>query len=614
MKRRSPALYILVVGALAVILIALALLQVHWSNQVSQAERARLQGSLHTAVIRFRRDLDRELLRVCWTFDVQPDDASPKEIKAYADRYQDWLEDSLRPALVAGVFVWRADARPDHRLLHLLPKKERFVPATWTPELLGVRTRLHQEMAAGDSLSRAVVLSGIWILDESAPVLFRSLYEIPAPGGSAKASAPHFKGAVIVKLNGQYIEHVIFPTLAGRYFGGPEGFVYRVSIIRGENPAKVLYQSSPADSSTGPEVGDAVQELIPSRAVVPPWARLEEHFQKVDVQASRRFPPGLVAAPGIPGWRLIARHRSGSVETAVLRLRRRTLTVSLGVLLLLALSMALIIISAQRAHRLALLQMSLVANVSHDLRTPLAVIRSAAENLADGVVERPQEVKEYGALIRHEDRKLSEMVQQILAFAAETSRYRTYEARPVDVAIAVESALAATRPLIESSHATVEKHIDPGLPSVRADAAAFDRCLQNLISNAIKYGGKTPWIGIRARAARTPGIREVQIQVEDRGIGIDLQDLPYVFEPFYRGRSQHAQQVHGTGLGLSLAREIAEAMNGRITVKSSPGRGSCFTLHLPVPLPCGAAAPAASESAAKTASLGTSKAATGRDC
>ncbi|HLI29844.1 MAG TPA: HAMP domain-containing sensor histidine kinase, partial [Terriglobia bacterium] len=456
----------------------------------------------------------------------------------------------------------------------------RFEPSAWPSGLTRLRARLKRDSALANPALRTAAFSGVWVLDESTPALIHAIVKSAAPGGLAASSAPRIMGALIVELNLQFIERVIFPTLAQRYFGSPGGFVYRVSIVRGANPASVLYQSSPASAGSLAVAGDAVVDLVPRQAIPPP-SSLEEPVQSPNPRKSKRVLPQLITVPGAPGWRLIARHRSGSVEAAVLRLRWRNLTVSLGVLLLLALSVAIILVSAQRAHRLARLQMSLVANVSHDLRTPLAVIRSAAENLADGVVEGPQEVKEYGALIRHEDRKLSEMVEQILAFAAETSRYRTYEARPLDVAVAIESAIAAIRPLIESSGATVEKRLGPALPLVRADAAALGRCLQNLISNAVKYGGKTPWVGICAQVARAPGGTEVQIQVEDHGIGIEAEDLPYVFEPFYRGRSEHARQVRGTGLGLSLAREVAEAMNGRLTVKSAPGRGSCFTLHLP---------------------------------
>ncbi|HLI30324.1 MAG TPA: hypothetical protein VKV79_04395, partial [Terriglobia bacterium] len=112
MKPRSSALPILVVVALTVILIVLAFLQVRWSNQVSHADRERLQTSLHTAVNRFRRDFDRELLRVCWTFDVDSGGVDPKSLQNYADRYEDWVEDSLHPALVDAVFVWKYQGRP----------------------------------------------------------------------------------------------------------------------------------------------------------------------------------------------------------------------------------------------------------------------------------------------------------------------------------------------------------------------------------------------------------------------------------------------------------------------------------------------------------------------
>lgn len=93
----------------------------------------------------------------------------------------------------------------------------------------------------------------------------------------------------------------------------------------------------------------------------------------------------------------------------------------------------------------------------------------------------------------------------------------------------------------------------------------------------MKYGGNASWIGVRANANQG----EVRITVEDRGMGIETADFRHIFEPFYRGRAAKAAQIHGTGLGLSLAARIAEAMGGRITVKSAPGKGASFTLHLP---------------------------------
>ena len=106
--------------------------------------------------------------------------------------------------------------------------------------------------------------------------------------------------------------------------------------------------------------------------------------------------------------------------------------------------------------------------------------------------------------------------------------------------------------------------------------------MQNLITNALKYGTEQRWIGVKVRLIEHGfSGKEIQISVADRGIGIDQKELPHIFEPFYRSPSVTAAQIHGTGLGLPLAKSIVEAMKGRLTVKSATGRGSTFTLHLP---------------------------------
>jgi len=105
---------------------------------------------------------------------------------------------------------------------------------------------------------------------------------------------------------------------------------------------------------------------------------------------------------------------------------------------------------------------------------------------------------------------------------------------------------------------------------------ALSQCIQNLISNAVKYGGAARWVGIGAHSRNG----EVQISVSDRGLGIAPEDLPHIFEPFYRSAGARSAQIHGTGLGLPLSQSIASAMNGRIDVASIPGRGSTFVVHL----------------------------------
>jgi len=287
-------------------------------------------------------------------------------------------------------------------------------------------------------------------------------------------------------------------------------------------------------------------------------------------------------------WQLLARHKGGSLEAVVATDRRRNLLLSFGVLLLLAVSMALIIVSSQRARRLARLQMEFVAGVSHELRTPVAVICSAADNLAEGFVGGKEQVKEYGALIRNEGRRLAGMIEQILRFAAGQSRPASYHLEPVAVSDAMARVLASVSALPEAEGLTVEREIEPDLPAVEADAAALTHCLENLILNALKYGGEQRWM--RVRAWKSEGGSRVRIAVDDRGAGIDPADLPHIFEPFYRGKSAQAAQIHGAGLGLSLARDIAEGMGGRLDASSEPGRGSTFTLELPAAGPTGHAA------------------------
>ncbi|HYU45048.1 MAG TPA: ATP-binding protein [Terriglobales bacterium] len=237
------------------------------------------------------------------------------------------------------------------------------------------------------------------------------------------------------------------------------------------------------------------------------------------------------------------------------------------------------------AVQFAKLQLEFVASISHELRTPLAVIHSAAENIADGVVEGKEQLARYGAVIRNQSRQITDLVNEILLFASTRNKKNRYTLRPLQVSQIVDLAMENTALLVQEAGLVVEQQVEPDLPPIVGDLSALSHCLQNLIGNAIKYSGQSHWICVRALldAARKTGNREIQISVQDRGIGIHKSDLPHIFEPFYRSPAVSAAQIHGTGLGLLLAKSIAEAMNGKLTVESKLGAGSTFTLHLPIP-------------------------------
>jgi signal transduction histidine kinase len=224
--------------------------------------------------------------------------------------------------------------------------------------------------------------------------------------------------------------------------------------------------------------------------------------------------------------------------------------------------------------------MEFVASVSHELRTPLAVIRSAADNLADGLIREPVAMRKYGSILQHQGRSMGDLVDQILLFASTEDRTNRYVLRPVPVNEIIDAAVAETESVVQGGGFSLDTEIDADLPHVIGDLGGISQCLQNLIGNAVKYGGDDRRITLRATRAGSKHGSELRISVADRGMGIDALEIPYIFDPFYRSPRVHAAQIHGTGLGLPLAKRIAESMGGRLTVVSQLSAGSTFTLHL----------------------------------
>jgi two-component system phosphate regulon sensor histidine kinase PhoR len=139
--------------------------------------------------------------------------------------------------------------------------------------------------------------------------------------------------------------------------------------------------------------------------------------------------------------------------------------------------------------------------------------------------------------------------------------------------------------LIQKTECSIEQSVPKNLPYVLGDGSALTRCLQNLVTNAIKYSAPNCKIAIVAEVHEA-GVarRELRVHVRDNGIGIFFSELKDIFEAFYRSPRVVSAQIHGTGLGLALSKAIAEAMGGTLSVESEVGKGSTFTLHLPIPL------------------------------
>ncbi len=425
-------------------------------------------------------------------------------------------------------------------------------------------------------------------------------------------------GFTIVRLDPAIIRNTLLTALTTRHFNSDNAEVdYRIAIVQKDDASNVVWESEAGVAASITSSPDVTQGFMSPRAdqmfifarnlrgdplpVPPPPPRRHRcrtPGPRLKLGARDNIVVSMIEREGRGGagrvitrggqigegrWLLMAKHRSGSLEAAVAGVRTRNLAISSSVLLLLTLAVGLIAVSARRAQNLARQQMEFVAAVSHELRTPVSVIGAAAGNLADGVVGDPQRVRKYGETIQGEARRLAETVERVLqlaGIAAGSSAASQAQVSPADL---VHESLNACRVQIDAAGFNVEVAVAEDLPVVVGDVAALRSALQNLISNAVKYGGNARWV--RVSASREPGAggrEQVIFKVEDRGMGIEAEDRKHIFEPFYRGRDAVSQQIQGSGLGLNLVMRIVEAHAGKVSVTSEPGKGSTFMLALPV--------------------------------
>jgi signal transduction histidine kinase len=592
-------------AVLLVLLGVLGTLQYRWSGELSQAERTRMRVGAQSRADAFTRDFDREITRVFLRLTLDQEGLARRDFARFAERYDRWRAAAAQPELVADVLLVEGkDEAP--QVSRFVPETRTFAAAAWPERLASLRERVGAWARPGAD-DRATRSGPIALADDGTPVLILPVLPgAPASWLALRAQPVRFRpdAGLAVVLDGDVIRNALLPALAARHFGGgaDDGLEYNVRVECPGDPPTVVWSSagegaprSTKDAESGllelrPEEASEqdMRDLLGPRVMVggavggatdggpgrPPmtWT----FTRRADAGGERH----VSFRGGRPGrWLLSATHRMGSLDAVVAAARRRNLTVSFGILVLLGGSGALLVTSARRAQRLARRQIEFVAGVTHELRTPLAVIRSAGENLADGLVERPLEVRNYGALVRDEGRRLTDLVEQALELAGAESGRQTTVRKPLDVGRLVETALADWRASTAPSRVHTEEHLAAGLPQVLGDEGALTRVVRNLLDNALKYGGETPWVGVRTRVEDDG--RAVSLVVEDQGLGVPVDERAHIFEPFFRGRDATARQIRGSGLGLSLVRRIVESHGGRIEVSDRREGGSAFTVTFP---------------------------------
>jgi signal transduction histidine kinase len=547
---------IIVVVAMVFILPLLAYLQYTWLGQISEREYERMRGSLQSAGFHCSMDFSREITDVMESL-CGPLNGSDENVKN------------------------TVQARISHRNATSIYS-----------DLISTGIRIASSPPPEQTVT-------IHMNEEQAIFLFRDVSALAVP-----MTGRHNR-VVLVPFNLEYISSTLLPKIIETNFSSSTRSEYDIVVTNALG--NCIYSSADTAKHGVLPNADLVLPFLtlpstPSSFMPPqrpnhdrmsqerenppePFGRNPRDFKRrLDVP-----PPQEHLAPGAQVWRmgdpslfkLCMKHREGSLEIAVNNNRLRNLGISFGVLILLGASIIVLLLSTHRARRLAQQQMEFVAGITHELRTPLAVLKSAGENLADGVIQEKGRTRKYGELIKNEVMRLSDMVEKALEYAGIQSGKRRYELHPLDIKTIITDAIRNAKKLFPARDVTIKADIDRNLPRVLGDGAALQSAIENLIVNGIKYSFEKKWISISAHPMRQSQGSYIEIEVKDQGIGISASDISNIFKPFYRGQNAMEGQIQGSGLGLNITRHIVEAHSGTISVTSALHEGSVFTIILP---------------------------------
>ncbi|HLP77617.1 MAG TPA: HAMP domain-containing sensor histidine kinase, partial [Candidatus Paceibacterota bacterium] len=306
-------------------------------------------------------------------------------------------------------------------------------------------------------------------------------------------------------------------------------------------------------------------------------------LSKSDFQANWKHPfVATEIGEVLPHWEVAAY----LVNPAQLSESARTIKLTLGLLIALlvfaiGIGSWLIVSDLNRQLKLARQKTDFVSNVSHELKTPLTSIRMFSELLAEGRVADAAKQRSYLGIITAETARLTRLINNVLDFSRMERGEKKYNFRDCDLIQLARETTESYAPHLESSGFRLETDFAPGTLPVKGDCDALAQIIVNLLSNAEKYSGERKEIEIRAGHHDGP-LPYAEVRISDRGLGVPRGSEQKIFEKFYRAHDSLGSGIQGSGLGLTLARQIARAHGGDVVHEPREGGGSCFCLRLPL--------------------------------
>ena len=594
------------IAVLLLLLVALAWLQFSWQGRISDAEQSRLEKRVKDDSGRFAAEFEEGIQRAVFAQDLSEKGLFTENGIRFVKRYLDWSSKTKTPGLFESIF------RIEDDIVHEFdPEKRVFIESDFPSGSDLIRKEIARNQI---SVRRHQDLILIPVHEEK-----ESISELVITSSDNFASIDReqnigrrgIKGYALIRINREALVEQLIKPLYKKYFSGSDGVRFDIA-VEDSNEERV-WESTEAFSGKAdhvstfftmrprnlflfdtagviteePSAGSSKKKVVFSEVFsskIETRKKTGAIDENVTIDIKPRQPSGLEYVKMIAGeqinpslWKLKVRHESGSLQSFVQSTRNQNLAISLGILSVLGVGLVFIAFNARRSRILAQRQVDFVSSVSHEFRTPLAVIYSAAENISDGVIGDPSKLKDYGGLIKREGSKLSSMVEQILAFAGANAKKRELKKEMLDLRDLIAEVIDEYQPLFEKDGFEFESEIAAVELQVLGDKESLLQAIRNLVANAMKYSNGTRWIRIRAYKDG----ENTAICVEDRGIGISPSDKKQIFEPFFRSKEVADEQISGNGLGLSLVKKIIDEHGGRIEVDSEKGFGTSFRLLIP---------------------------------